>query len=427
MRRSKKPLSERQIVKPSKIKVAAYGFIVLAIAVGGWIRWRVMDFDRDDKRNHSPDEAMYTAYASVAAHEGIKGTAISVGVYNKNEKLWILPPPTRIGYLYPLAGVMKLTGRSDVDIGLCVSVAVSVLSLIFIAVLCLRFFDPWTAFFASLFMAVSPMELAFARKVWQDGFMTLFGGTLFYFSFEILNRRKKYLWIAAFALFGAYAGLAKESGFVLLGLLSAGLMFLLLRDRRFKEATFLAVLVLAASLMAVLVLAKLSGGIEPLSQVYRHLQSALSSNRYALEFQDDPWYAFLEAFALLSPLVFILFVVGVVSVFLDPNRSSALFLSAFVFISFLIAVSIPAYFKNIRYLSPVFIPFYLLAATGLKRLIFLIREKTNRLTSVSFGALALIALVAIEGMNFQRIFIENHAKDLSNPLLRSASIFAFRK
>jgi len=406
-------------------KKIVYGLILLTITLGAWARWRNLDFDRDDKRNSSPDEAMYTAYASVAAHEGIKGTAISVEQYNKNEKLWILPPPTRIGYLYPLAAVMAFTGRDDRETGLIFSAVVGILSVILAALLCLRFFDPWTAFFAALFMAVSPMELAFARKVWQDGSMTFLGGGLLYLSFEILNCGKKYPWITAYALLGAYAGLTKESGFVLLGLLSAGLVFFLWRDRRTKEVVFLSIAVSGACAAALALLTVLSGGPEPLKQLYGHLKGAVSGNAYALKYQEDSWYAFLEAPALLSPLALIFFAAGLLGVFMGRiEKRRELSLAAFTLILLAIAASLPAYFKNIRYLSPGFIAFYLLAAAGLKWLVSMIQKGKSGFIAAGFGAAAILLVVYADSLNFKKIFIEGHTKDLSNPLLRETSIFA---
>ena len=63
---------------------------------------------------------------------------------------------------------MKLMGRYDTRLITAVSCAASILSLGVLLWIGLRFFNPWITLVAVTLMAVSPMDLAVARRAWQD-------------------------------------------------------------------------------------------------------------------------------------------------------------------------------------------------------------------------------------------------------------------
>ena len=62
--------------------------------------------------SRSPDEEVYMHYATRVADSGIEGGRALVQLYNRDIRLWIYPPPTRLGYIYLVAAVMKLSRAS---------------------------------------------------------------------------------------------------------------------------------------------------------------------------------------------------------------------------------------------------------------------------------------------------------------------------
>jgi hypothetical protein len=116
----------------------------------------------------SPDELTYALYGSVIASEGPKAIPVLAKKYNAAPGMWLYPPPTRAGYLLPLAQVMKLTGQKGAEAGGIISCALSIASLFILLSLGLRFFNPAITFYAALFAAVSPYDLGIARRAWTD-------------------------------------------------------------------------------------------------------------------------------------------------------------------------------------------------------------------------------------------------------------------
>jgi 4-amino-4-deoxy-L-arabinose transferase-like glycosyltransferase len=407
----------------------AYIFIALAIAAGAWIRVDNLELGGMDPEIRTPDEAIYMAYASVVAHERVQGIQVAVREYNANPKLWILPPPTRVGYLYTLAVVMKLTGRYDLDAGILLSLAASILTLVVAAALCLRFMSPWIALYACTFISTSPMELAIARKGWQDGVMTLTGGLLVYLCAEILQQKNKFLPIVLFGFAGLYGMLVKESGVLFFGICVLSLIFWLIKQRAWGiVAGLLCATVLALAAWAG-ILIRLSGGWHPLIELYGHLREAVAVNEHAVQMQNGPWLSNVFGLLLVSPATTFLCFTGIVAAFLKrplARNDSPLFL-ALIFTSFFILGSLPDYYKNLRYISPVYIPLFALAGHGMLFVQAWLRKVTpNRAAArLTIGGMILV-IAALDLANFDAVFRQGHVKDLVNPLLMEHSIYLFR-
>src|SRR6266850_7055283 len=62
--------------------------------------------------SRGPDEEVYIYYAKRVAGSGIEGSRALVESYNRHGSLWIYPSPIRLGYIYLVAAVMKLSGAS---------------------------------------------------------------------------------------------------------------------------------------------------------------------------------------------------------------------------------------------------------------------------------------------------------------------------
>ena len=125
--------------------------------------------------SRTPDELVYTLQAKFLLQGGQAALRSLIAEYQRDPVIRLFPPPTRLGYLLPLAAAMRLTGGRDESVGAYLSCAASIGSLFILALIGVRFFPSWATFFALLFFAVSPMELAVSRRAWTDALVEFLG------------------------------------------------------------------------------------------------------------------------------------------------------------------------------------------------------------------------------------------------------------
>ena len=130
--------------------------------------------------SRGPDEREYSIQAKTLLRRGQAGVRSLIAEYQQSPLLRLYPTPTRLGYLWPLAAAMRLTGGRDERVGAYLSCAASIGSLFILALIGVRFFPSWATFFALLFFAVSPMELAVSRRAWPDALVEFLGFSLVY-------------------------------------------------------------------------------------------------------------------------------------------------------------------------------------------------------------------------------------------------------
>ena len=106
--------------------------------------------------NHGPDERNYTYQAASVLQQERAAFPVLIAAFHRDIGL---PPPTRAGFLYLLAGVMAVTGRTDLMAGIWLSCAASVISLLLVAWIGWRFLGPMAAVIATVFYAVSSLPL----------------------------------------------------------------------------------------------------------------------------------------------------------------------------------------------------------------------------------------------------------------------------
>lgn len=391
------------------------------LAVGVWTRLGPATQGAADPLVRTPDEPMYTAYAAVLAHEGlVRGTRISVGQYVQNPKIQIFPPPTRVGYLAPAAAWMRLRGRADLSAGIELSTAASLLAFLALVLGAWRYLGPRPAVLAGWLAAVSPLDLALSRKAWQDSLVALVSAAVLLCAFEVLRARRKWPWIAALAACGIWAVLVKESGAVyvpLVALAAAGA--LAVRGERAASAGVLGAAALAV-VLALGILAWLSGDASALAEVYRAFGQSLPRNEYVLTHQGGPWWSLPAGMWLLSPVSLAACAAGLACGWRDSARRPQAVVAALVLVAFTAAVSWPAYFKNLRFLAPVLPAYFLTAGLGLHELL-------RALGRARPAAALLAALIAAGGLadaaRFHRVFVEEKVKDPVLPLLERRSSY----
>lgn len=383
--------------------------------------------------DRSPDELIYTYQAKTIAAQGTEGIRLLVSKYNATENLWKYPPPTRIGYLYLLAAVMKMTNLMDTKAGVYLSCFFSILSLLILIILGLRFFNQWVTLYALLFMSVSPMSLAIARRSWQESLIECIGLLLIYLACKIMRASNRIIWFVLFVLVGSYCMLIKSTGVIIYALVMMWLLWVILIKRRFFSRGFLLMALGAIGAgISIAFLVHATGGIPALKEVYTHFRGAVEASEYARAYASGPWYYFFQMLWMLTPLSTVLFFIGSIgALFLSVDKNREVILGIIFFIAALMAALFigKEHSLNLRYVGVLYPHFYLISGLGLWYIVLFVRKKLENF-SFSIVVTSIIAITIIAAVNdyqnFKRIIVKPGIKDLSIRLLRESSALRYR-
>lgn len=406
----------------SATRTAGAVLLVAIFLAGVFLRLSVPEVSK-----RSPDERFYARYASAVAVGGIGAFKGLVAEYNKDRRMWMYPPPIRIGYIYPASVAMRMAGSMDVSALVRLSQAAGIISMAILAVIGLRFFNIWVTVFAMSFMAASPLELAMARRAWQDGFFGCLGLSVIYLCCEISRSPRRLIFYPLFFIAGAYLLLVKESGAVIYGIGCAWIAWVLFaRERRGLRAAIFTALAAMAAVAAFLIQANICGGVGPVVELVKNTMSSFGHNEYAINYQSGPWYYYIKGLWMLNPLATVFFAVGVLAAALraffkkgiagidDGHLLSDLVIFAAVFIAI---ATIPQYLKNLRFISPVLGIFYLLGGFGFWYFVSAAAARAKGAILAAVFSLALITLIlaaSADYARFDRLFVKNGVVDLVN-------------
>lgn len=390
----------------------------------------------------SPDEMVYTRQAKTILHHGTEGIRMLVREYNSKENLWKYPPPIRVGYLWTVTAAMKITGAADARAGTYVSSLFSIISLIVLTALCLRFFNQAITLYALLMMSASPMALTVARRSWQEAMLGCIGFLLVYISCELTRLPKKLIWYAMFILTGTCCLLIKSTGVVIYGLCMIWIMWVVLVKRRdVAKSVFLVAFSVLGSSASLAFLIYSVGGLGALREVLVHFKWGVETSEYARDYASGPWYHFFYMLWMMNPLnTVLLFIGGIGSLFLlgrDHNkeelssvvRDRAAVLGIVFFCSALLAVLFitKEHPLNLRYVHVLNGPFYILGGLGLWYILVLSKKALGGIPAPVIAVVVSIALiwsVVTDHRNYNRVVVSSGIRDSSIRLLREASRFA---
>jgi hypothetical protein len=377
----------------------------------------------------SPDEREYSIQAKTLLRRGQAGVRSLIVEYQHSPILRLYPTPTRLGYLWPLTAAMRLTGGRDEKVGAYLSCAASIGSLFILALIGVRFFPSWATFFALLFFAVSPMELALSRRAWTDAPVEFLGLSLIYVAAEITRDSARRIWYLLFVVLGSLGIAFKESGLVGYGFCAVWILWILLIER--KEWANGAVLMaggLAGLAITIGWLAISVGGLSVLANIVTNIPSSNAENLDAIGYQSGPGYLLLRALEIMSPVTAVLGLVGLGVLLFSHRKLNLLHVPAeaanwqvvdWITLFMLAYLALPMllpHWLNLRYISVLFGPFYLIAGLGFWYCASLCWNRLKTFDRRVFAGLAIAALsiVAVADYHrFQRIFIRDGLVDLS--------------
>ena len=378
--------------------------------------------------SRSPDEEVYMYHATRVAGSGIEGGRSLVQEYNRDTRMWIYPTPIRLGYIYLVAAVMKLSGSSAERAAVSISSVFSIGGFFVAALFGLRFFERWAVLTGLALLSVSPIELAIARRAWQDSVWGCVGLLLFYFCLEASISKRPKIWRICFWAVGAYYLTIKGSALVVYGLCTFWLVgSAWLKEGSLRKCFYLVIvsaLVGAASFAA---LAWCSGGSFSVMETIQHSMLARRWNQYGHQFQSGPWYWFFLGFVTLSPITLLLCVAGIAMMILPkgagvvgPNpgmrQRHAAWAIIYLIFTLLIAATVPADLKNLRFVTVLVGPCCLLSGLAVVYLLAFARMKLP-VWGYHFAAYAVALGLALTCLTdyrrFERIFVRNGLNDLA--------------
>jgi hypothetical protein len=372
--------------------------------------------------SRTPDERVYTKFANLWLESGAAGLETQVAAYQADAEARLYPTPTRVGMIRLIAGVMALSGRRDELPGASISCAASIASAFVLALLGLRFFPPWAAAAALLFFAVSPADLAIARRAWPDAMVELQGVLLAWIACEIAcgSRRHVRTFIVLLAAVGSAGVTIKESTPLIYGLCGLWVLWVLVRERRdWWSAALLGVTAAAGLAIALLWMAGPVGGISKLVYIMSHVPANNAVNAYALEYASGPPWLLLYAFWIASPLAALFGTAGFGAAFAMGGERAVRWLAGLLGLHLMVGMATP-HFLNLRYQSAVFCVFYLLAGFGFWYVLSLglkwVDTSQRALVTILAVLIAIGASVA-DYLRFQAFFVRDSTADLSIKML----------
>jgi len=170
------------------------------------------------------------------------------------------------------------------------------------------------------------------------------------------------------------------------------------------------------------------GGLSVLANIVTNIPSSNAENLDAIQYQSGPGYLLLRALEIMSPVTAVLGLVGLGVLLFSHRKLNLLHVPAeaanwqvvgWITLFMLAYLALPMllpHWLNLRYISVLFGPFYLIAGLGFWYCASLCWNRLKTFDRRVFAGLAIAALsiVAVADYHrFQRIFIRDGLIDLS--------------
>lgn len=374
----------------------------------------------------TPDEQVYALYADEIIQNGPLGLVNLLDAYAAEPVSWIYPPPTRAGYIYFLAFFSTWTNKTPREAGSFLSAVFSALTLLLFVFLGLRARTGVGLLVGLMFYAVSPMDLAIARRTWQESIMSFLSLVFFLISVRVAKKFACRSGWYYFAILSIAALFMKETGFAMAGILAAGLCVYFISQKRFREALFVIFVETGAFILWFFFFWKMTGNPLGAAEMLSHVKDSIPTNAYAVQFQAGSLRGLLEGLAAVSPGAFLLFLTGLAASLKRRGdgflKAAVLYANAWILFYLLVPYSV-----NLRYLSVIYFAYYLTAAFGATALWEGVRRisvlRTRRAVWILMAAV-FIGLAMTDYANFRHLFINRQAIDLTTPVMSTQSIYS---
>ena len=204
--------------------------------------------------------------------------------------------PNRISDVLLVTAAMKSLGVGNGQPAIIVSCLFSILSLVLLAWIGLRFFNPAVALGAVTFLAFSVGELGIAVRAWPDATLAFFGLLMVYFTCELTRDPRRIVWYPAFLGAGALLLLTKQTGILGYGACALWAMWVAAREERYwKGVGMIAAGVLASIALTLWIWGALAGGVGVALSAFGHsLHLSAMGRAYVETVCTGPWTRFFR-------------------------------------------------------------------------------------------------------------------------------------
>lgn len=380
----------------------------------------------------TPDEVFYSRYALAVAEQGPGYFPRFTREINDHPQAGSFSWPERAGYIALLASALKITGQEKGELGAYLSLIASVLVLVLVLTLGTRLADPWTTSAALLLAAVSPLDLAIARRTWSDSLVAMLMLTMFFACACFLVNPGRRRWPALFFLAGTYSLLVKESAWpvylactLVLAWAARGAQGLA-GPVAARPRTMLALGALGVALAAAAIVLACGGPAEAL-RTWETARVANVPNEYMKLYQTGSPLYYFAGLGVLQPAAFAAGLLGAALAIVRPSwltgraapgGEAVVRLLAWFAVGFLaLAAAYPE--KNLRFVSPLTAPLALLAALAIRAGTAALGARlpaARRWIPVVAGIL-IVASAALDLARFHDLFERRGLTDPVTPLL----------
>jgi 4-amino-4-deoxy-L-arabinose transferase-like glycosyltransferase len=359
------------------------------------------------------DEGTYLLYADRIATGGIGAFPGLVREFLTDPALAAnAPAPVRVMGVLPAAMAVRLFGptfRSLQHVSLVAFLALLV--VVFVAMR--RMPGRHTAAAVTLLVAVSPLELAMARRALFDSVNVLCWTASLFLCIEAIVGQWRRGWLVV-ALPIAATLLVKEPNVLLVAVAATLVGVDAAHGRRLPSPWAVAGIVALPVLLAALAVVGAAGGV---SQTIALVQTIVGRdpNLYLLRHGGGPWYRYVVDLVLISPWTTLLYLVWLGMLAGERRWDARLLGWALVppiLVAFLAIATPDAVF--VRYAMPADVPIRLGAVLGIWGLVG--DRAGDRWAGARF-AVALAALLAVEVRSFRHLFVTGGIYDPSSPSL----------
>jgi hypothetical protein len=322
------------------------------------------------------DEGTYYGYGRQILDHGFAGFANLAREFSATPAAAHPPNPLRLGTV--LTSALALCIHDGYD---SLSM-ISLLSFLLLLACGWRFlahdFNRPLALVTVILLAVSPLQLAMARRALMDSLAATTAALSFFLLLRLLESATPRR-VAAFVLMFTFAVLVKETALLLLPFYAAILLYPMLCERTFARLPQV-----AAALCLPPILAGLAYlGAYGMDAVIEILKLLPERSVYDAVWEQGPWYRYLFDYLMLSPLVLLLGVAGAGDALLHARDRRLLpWLGLAVYMLFVYAPLT----KNVRYCLLLDVPIRLFAAAMVLALAYRLRARIRRHRAVQTWA-----------------------------------------